>query len=44
MLFFDCSKLGVLAQPIVIVDDLETADNDDAKLRALVFEREPVSC
>ena len=42
MLFFDCSKLGVLAQSIVIVDDLETADDDDAKLRALVFEKEAV--
>ena len=32
MLFFYCSKLGVLAQPIVIVDDLETADDNYAKL------------
>ena len=32
MLFFHCSNLGVLAQPIVIVDDLETADDEDAQL------------
>lgn len=35
MLFFNCGELRILSQPPVIINDLSTADHDDAQLLML---------